>query len=633
MSPSLTYWNRIEPRPRSSDFKHGLSAQIRDPAWLLARQWQLGEFQAEDAGSPAYIHLITQLSDLQIWQAGSSASPINGAPLEELVESEAFTPDLALRAEIGQTFEMLLDQRGAAADIGAFRQAYPLPLVWRQTPAFFTLTDNIAADLDAGGIPETLRAAFTSSGRALSAQTSLWTNIIGAEWALTDTEHGATYAIRLNNGEFAVYRLLDHDTLPFLRVCHGRVIDGIALLQAFQASETLPNGVTLRDEAEAALEELGEWYADLIRLDSSADSAAWQADRLEYQVDVFARDTQTSDYLRLCARPERDGTFDWHTFDLGGAGILPTLEPPRAARENTAYAQPTRLTVRGTPNLRWWEFEHNQIDIGAIQPEKRDLSRVLMMDFMLIAGNDWFILPYVQPLGTVCWVDLLAVHDVFGGMTRIQPAVPASGAPRAARWSMFTHSLVDNPNRLAPFFVLPPTTGGVLQEGEVLEEVRFSRDEMANLVWAVEEMIENGVGIPNPGREADMAEKPAFPPTPSTQALQYRVQTSVPSHWIPFVPVELSAERAGRVKLEMAGLLDARNHTPLGRILRPANVSGAYRIWEEEIPRDGMRLSRYSARSRWVNGETYVWNARRTALISEHATIALLFDQVSTDET
>jgi hypothetical protein len=31
------------------DLKHSLAAQVRDPLWFLARQWQLGEFRGEDA--------------------------------------------------------------------------------------------------------------------------------------------------------------------------------------------------------------------------------------------------------------------------------------------------------------------------------------------------------------------------------------------------------------------------------------------------------------------------------------------------------------------------------------------------------------------------------------------------------
>ena len=50
--PSITSWMRLEPRSRDAEMNASLQARIYDPLWLLARQWQLGEFQGEDNGSP-----------------------------------------------------------------------------------------------------------------------------------------------------------------------------------------------------------------------------------------------------------------------------------------------------------------------------------------------------------------------------------------------------------------------------------------------------------------------------------------------------------------------------------------------------------------------------------------------------
>ena len=45
-------WNRLELHARSRDLDPGLAAYTADPLWMLARQWQFGEFQGEDTGSP-----------------------------------------------------------------------------------------------------------------------------------------------------------------------------------------------------------------------------------------------------------------------------------------------------------------------------------------------------------------------------------------------------------------------------------------------------------------------------------------------------------------------------------------------------------------------------------------------------
>ena len=50
--PSITSWMRLEPLSRNAEMNSSLQARIYDPLWMLARQWQLGEFQGEDNGSP-----------------------------------------------------------------------------------------------------------------------------------------------------------------------------------------------------------------------------------------------------------------------------------------------------------------------------------------------------------------------------------------------------------------------------------------------------------------------------------------------------------------------------------------------------------------------------------------------------
>ena len=93
--PSITSWNRVEPSPRGDSFQRGLEAAVRDPLWFLARQWQIGEFLGEDAGSPATVTLRTREGRFTSWRArGGDAQAYDGeAPLEALVEAEATSPD------------------------------------------------------------------------------------------------------------------------------------------------------------------------------------------------------------------------------------------------------------------------------------------------------------------------------------------------------------------------------------------------------------------------------------------------------------------------------------------------------------------------------------------------------------
>src|SRR4051794_8895399 len=79
---SITYWNRLEPDPRSKSLARSLAAEIRDPAWLLTRQWQLGEFQGEDAATPMSVEIETETFDLTTFGPVASPTPLPpGVPL------------------------------------------------------------------------------------------------------------------------------------------------------------------------------------------------------------------------------------------------------------------------------------------------------------------------------------------------------------------------------------------------------------------------------------------------------------------------------------------------------------------------------------------------------------------------
>src|SRR5215207_1114728 len=94
---SITSWMRLQPLSRNAEMKSSLQARIYDPLWLLARQWQLGEFQGEDNGSPIMARWRADAARLSRYFSGAikpdtiaSASPYDPSmPLETLVEREA----------------------------------------------------------------------------------------------------------------------------------------------------------------------------------------------------------------------------------------------------------------------------------------------------------------------------------------------------------------------------------------------------------------------------------------------------------------------------------------------------------------------------------------------------------------
>ncbi|HSS76706.1 MAG TPA: hypothetical protein VLV54_08160 [Thermoanaerobaculia bacterium] len=558
---SITYWHRLEPRPRSEhDILPSLAARVRDPLWMLTRQWQMGELQGEDAASPAWMRTSTRTAPFTGWRIeGQPTQPLTGEiPLEDLVETEAFGEDLALRVEIGQTAESLLRLHGVLEpEIAQVRAAFAVPE---------RAEEQIAADPD-------------------------------------------------------------RDAARFERVVMGRALDGLALYRA--AASAAPNlppelaGIAGAAAVLAALDELRAWVEEIYGAIGPADAGAWRPERLEYGVEVLAETPEGGSAVLSCD-PDRDGGFDWYTFDVKqiAAGAGGNSVPASA----TQSVLPTHVRFRGMPNQRWWDFEEGSTDFGAVEPEKRDLAKLLVMDFMLIHGNDWYLLPLRQPVGQLLEIEWLVVHDVFGDVTHI-PRADAAPVPAADRWTLFSLTAPGQPNGIAPFLIQPPTAAGSVLEGPMLEEVRFLRDEMANMVWAIEEILEGGSGQPLRGLERSQASKPAEPPAPAPAPpgpplpaavpLKYQIQTEVPENWIPFLPVLIDPVN-GDVALQIAAMLRTPPGQPpepvfpRGRILNPTGLGGAeYQIREEEVSRAGTRVNRLVRRSRWTDGSTHLWISRR----------------------
>jgi hypothetical protein len=78
---------RLEPRRPFGDLDAGFRAAVSDPLWFLARQWQLGEHQGQDAGSPAQISYTAQQLPIDPYDGDPALDP-QVTPPEVIVEAE-----------------------------------------------------------------------------------------------------------------------------------------------------------------------------------------------------------------------------------------------------------------------------------------------------------------------------------------------------------------------------------------------------------------------------------------------------------------------------------------------------------------------------------------------------------------
>src|SRR5512146_1453283 len=85
---------RLEPRQPDYDFDRGIQAEIADPLWFLGRQWQMGEHQGEDAGSPVRV---------SAWVARRPVDPLGGDPA---LDPKVVPPEAIVEAEPGSWWTM-----------------------------------------------------------------------------------------------------------------------------------------------------------------------------------------------------------------------------------------------------------------------------------------------------------------------------------------------------------------------------------------------------------------------------------------------------------------------------------------------------------------------------------------------
>ena len=91
-----------------------------------------------------------------------------------------------------------------------------------------------------------------------------------------------------------------------------------------------------------------------------------------------------------------------------------------AVTEVTGTAIPAPVSFRGMPAARFWEFEDAQVDFGSVDAGPTDLARMLLVEFALAYGNDWFVIPIELEVGSLYRTRSFVITDTFGVRTLIK---------------------------------------------------------------------------------------------------------------------------------------------------------------------------------------------------------------------
>jgi hypothetical protein len=344
-------WTRLEPQSVTGDPTPGLEARVHDPLWLLSRQWQLGEFAAEDAGSPVAVHVHASATPVSAWRPGAASAgrapralPAGGL-LEPVVEREptpARGPGLRDRAEAGAELVAQLADAGIDVKVGspiltALLKRCPLQLPW---PDRFDTTALGLLDVLGGRVPDGEKAAV-SAAKGMAA--------------------------------------------------HPKKLPGWL------------SGAKRKAAALKALTDWYDWYRGQIAPEPSPHSDCWVGEQLEYQFGLVVGN-QTFDVPAFGG-----GRLDWHEV-VAPAAVEPT--GPGVAIDQSMLATPLRFA--GMPADRYWEFEDSQVNVGALEVQPHDLARLLLVEFATVYGNDWLVVPVDVPLGSYTSIASVTYTTTFG---------------------------------------------------------------------------------------------------------------------------------------------------------------------------------------------------------------------------
>jgi hypothetical protein len=532
--------------------ERSLQAQVRDPLWFLARQWQVGEFLGADAGSPVQATLGGELQTVTTYRPGTNPAatiPLDSSlPLEVHVERETVALKLRGSVQLGFYFESLVRAGGIAgpdAVIAAFRTSFPISA---KAP------DPTYAPVDA------LRFRTMMAGR------------------VTDGEALYQSAAAVAAGQKPATPLPPEAINPGMA----------AVIASFRA------------------------YRSSLFSEPAGTDSAWQPRHLDYAFGLGS--PALSGGLTLNAPDFGGGHLDWYSFVLGAGSTdaVSRTNPARVTTFDLAFF-PNHVTFRGAHDPRWWTFEDSVTDFGQLDAQHVDLAKLLVMEFALVYRNDWFSVPVPTPIGNLARVTTLVVSDTFGVRTLIRPSEQTAVDPGETAWSMYK---ISGAGTRSDFIMMAPTLGLVDDAVALEEVLFLRDDMAAMAWAVENQLhgdLDAPVDAQEAYLARLKTNPPPAHPTATAggPSIYYTVEMPVPDNWIPMIAVQ-TAQRAlylRRGTMEIPTTRGLLKVTARAQILEPGKP---FLVADHVVPRSGIQADRYFRRTRSLNGSTFLWLARKS---------------------
>lgn len=598
--PMLPVFNRLEGRPRTHDFDQALRAEVRDAMWMLTKQWQMGEFKGDDAGSPVSSKIYMEKTMLSKYRPAQ-------------YDTEAFDDTVPLEAKVEQRkIPFLAGDLNISLDLRLLMGRH-----WMKLLSKHLYSDEIKnAYIQEFGIYEPDPDNPDDVYYCASQQS----------WR----KHAATVK-RHVDGKKLYDDIVFDDGQHVITVGadEGLHLDLISLGERFV-----------------------QWFDKLFYQPSNEDgNDAWLPSNLEYQFACSAPNKSREKVFT--AKEYYHGHLDWYNFSidpdtttLGDVEATPLPEDFDSPVIRSFL--PTPVQFDGMPNTRWWSFEDGKTNFGDIGPDTTDINKLLLMEFGLVYANDWYLLPITLPAGTIANIKGLTVKNVFGENLWID-ATGKGHDDDPDRWTMFSMDIAGRDRRPADLSLMIVPSVPKIQEGKPIEEIQLARDEVANMVWGIEKQVPLPSGESTPGQEAArdtlrhlkrlLVESGGGGDVTDTPAAdqRYKIMSSVPENWIPFIAThEEGSLRETRLQRgSMPRIIEGAPEGTIEKIKPRSNLlreglnqvnKQSYFINEEEVLRAGTNVTQSFQRTRWYNGEVFNWLGVRKRTGRGEASSQLKYD-------
>ncbi|MEM6342977.1 MAG: hypothetical protein AAF927_03820 [Bacteroidota bacterium] len=510
LRPNYRNWLRVDGVNRQEDFSETFSLKTADPLWMLARQWQMGEFQAENNARPLYASIIyksakvNNLSTSSLDEAGNPTttkrSLDENSCLEALIEHIQLPLNWRDRIRIGQQIMRYLGNRYLNDFVGL----YPF-------------SDDIWLSL-----PE----ADTIEAKKLDPQTKDYIELILANGQVLDGK-----------------KIVD-----WLRVALALNENENEKIQ--EAVETLTSNTKIQE----VVKKFHNWFVSLYGSWTAQDSPAWSSKDLNYNFDLeVVKDGLLGISLKASNHP--GGTLDWYSFE---EAIIHD-ENTWGEEKTTPPQICTNLEPAGLPKKRLYEFENGSFNLNKDILSKSNLLQVFLVEFGMVYNADWFNLALSLEPGSLAKIHEIKLMDSFGLESTIKQEANTWKNNPLDSFGAFEISReisgMENQHSKTNFLFVPSIVGEV-QESLPKEEIIFKRDELNNRIIAEMKTVQNGLGIPQSAENlysivlnstSNNSESPH--PELMINAEQYELMKPLPNNQLAYLPKIVEVDISNKVSV------------------------------------------------------------------------------------